>query len=152
MTINIMNIFKILKIEYEMYQELYELAQQKQDIIINEDIDELEKIVRNEEEFLQKIKELEEERLTLTDNNNLTELLLIADEPQKLNLDDFRNQIIDLTVKLKEQNSLNNKLINDSLALININMSLIKGNNDKSIYNKKGLVKQQASTFINKRA
>lgn len=156
MTVDSKKIWEILKSEYRLYQELYQLAQQKQDIIIAEDLDGLEEIVKREEKFLEEIHVLEEARLQPADNNadnsmDISQTSLV-DEPDREEFEDLRNHLVALTVKLREQNLLNNKLIDDSLSLLNMKMNLIRGSGGANTYSKEGLVKKTESTFINRRA
>lgn len=144
-------ICEILKTEYQLYQSIYQLARQKQDIITAEDLEGLEGLVKKEEKLLGKIQGLEEARLELVDHN-LDELLSRLDESDKQELDDLRNNLVFLTLKLKEQNRLNNQLIEDSLTLVNIKLNLVKNDVSVNTYSKKGLVKKSGSAFVNRRA
>lgn len=132
----------ILKKEYELYEELYKIAGEKKDILLKEDIDQLAELVSEEEGLLLKLKELEEERLSLEMDS-----IHLKDEFIEL-----KKQLKNLAESLKQRNYLNSKLIDNSLSLINLNLNLIKDYGGKKIYDKKGLVAQQASAFINKRA
>ncbi|MGB4046016.1 MAG: flagellar export chaperone FlgN [Halanaerobiales bacterium] len=132
----------ILKKEYELYEELYKIAGEKKDILLKEDIDQLAELVSEEEGLLLELKELEEERLSLEMDS-----IHLKDEFIEL-----KKQLKNLAESLKQRNYLNSKLINNSLSLINLNLNLIKDYGGKKIYDKKGLVAQQASAFINKRA
>ncbi|MDI9477259.1 MAG: flagellar export chaperone FlgN [Halanaerobiales bacterium] len=132
----------ILKKEYELYEELYKIAGEKKDILLKEDIDQLAELVSEEEGLLLELKELEEERLSLEMDS-----IHLKDEFIEL-----KKQLKNLAESLKQRNYLNSKLIDNSLSLINLNLNLIKDYGGKKIYDKKGLVAQQASAFINKRA
>lgn len=133
---------EILKKEYELYEELYRIAGEKKDILLKEDIDQLAELVSEEEGLLLELKELEEERLSLEMDS-----IHLKDEFIEL-----KKQLKNLAESLKQRNYLNSKLIDNSLSLINLNLNLIKDYGGKKIYDKKGLVAQQASAFINKRA
>ncbi|AZO93998.1 flagellar protein FlgN [Halocella sp. SP3-1] len=151
MTVDAKKICEILKTEYQLYQSIYQLARRKQDIIIAEDLEGLEEIVKKEEKLLGEVQKMEEARLELVDTN-LDDLLSRVDKPNKQELDDLRNRLVSLTLKLKEQNLLNNQLIEDSLTLVNIKLNLAKNNGGTKTYSKKGLVKKSGSTFVNRRA
>lgn len=151
MTVDLEKIWEILKREYQLYQSIYQLARQKQDIILAEDLEGLEGIVKKEEKLLGEVQGMEKARLELVDTN-LDDLLSRLGEPDKQELNDLRNHLVSLTLKLKEQNRLNNQLIEDSLSLVNIKLNLVKNNAGGKTYSKKGLVKKSGSTFINRRA
>lgn len=151
MTVDAKKVCEILKTEYQLYQSIYQLARQKQDIIIAEDLEGLEEIVKKEEKLLGEVQKMEEARLELVDTN-LDDLLFRVDKPDKQELDDLRNHLVSLTLKLKEQNLLNNQLIEDLLTLVNIKLNLAKNNGGTKTYSKKGLVKKSRSTFVNRRA
>lgn len=133
---------EILKKEYELYEELYRIAGEKKDILLKEEVDQLAGLVEEEEGLLLELKELEEERLSLEMDS-----IHLKDEFIEL-----KKQLKNLAESLKQRNYLNSKLIDNSLSLINLNLNLIKDYGGKKIYDKKGLVAQQASAFINKRA
>lgn len=132
----------ILKKEYELYEELYKIAGEKKDILLKEDIDQLAELVSEEEGLLLELKELEEERLSLEMDS-----IHLKDEFIEL-----KKQLKNLAESLKQRNYLNSKLIDNSLSLINLNLNLIKDYGGKKIYDKKGLVAQQANAFVNKKA
>ncbi|QTL96927.1 hypothetical protein GM661_02520 [Iocasia frigidifontis] len=151
MTADSKKIWEILKREYQLYQSIYQLVQQKQDIIIAEDLEGLEGLVKKEEKLLVEVQGLEEARLELLDAN-LDSRLPQLGEADKQKLDDLKKQLLSLTLKLKEQNLLNTQLIEDSLTLVNIKLNLVKNNANTKTYSKKGLVKKSGSTFVNRRA
>lgn len=140
-------ILEILEMESMLYEKLYEIAGEKKDIIIDEEMDKLAEIVKKEEQLLAEIKKLEEERSPLE-----AELPVAEDESQRKLMIDLKAQLEEIASKLKDRNLLNKKLIDNSLSLINIDLNLLKDSGGKKIYSKKGLVDQQASAFINKKA
>ena len=133
---------EILKKEYELYEELYRIAGEKKYILLKEEVDQLAGLVEEEEGLLLELRKLEEERLSLEED------VL----PLKDGFIELKNQLVSLAERLKERNYLNRKLIDNSLSLLNLNLNLIKNQGGKKIYDKKGLVAQQASTFVNKKA
>jgi|LSQX01.3.fsa_nt_gb flagellar biosynthesis/type III secretory pathway chaperone len=136
------SLMEILKKEHELYDKLYSIAGKKKDVLLAEEIDQLAEIVLEEEGFLLEIRKLEEERLVLEEG--LTDL---KDEVIEL-----KKELVNLAERIKERNYLNRKLIENSLSLINLNLNLIKNHGGKKIYDKKGLVAQQANAFVNKKA
>lgn len=145
-------LFEILKKEHQLCQEINKLAEEKQEILINEDIDRLAEIVKSEEKNLEKIKELEGERLEISNGKKMSEISKLLIESERKKFADLSKELLALTIKLKEQNLLNNKLIEDSLHLTNMSLNLAKGNSGTNTYDKKGVVKRQGSNFINKKA
>lgn len=135
-------LMEILKREYDVYGELYKIADKKKDILLKEEIDQLAEVVQEEEGLLMEIRKLGEERLALE-----KDLM-----PLKAEIIKMKKELLDLAERLREKNYLNKKLIDNSLSLININLNLIKNHGGKKIYDKKGLVAQQANAFVNKKA
>jgi flagellar biosynthesis/type III secretory pathway chaperone len=138
--IDLDKLISILKSEYELYQNIYNLAKTKKEVIINRDIDQLREIVKKEETYLTKTAKLEEKRIEICKENSLTEILKTVNAPYRTELNLIRDNLVTLFEDLKNINSLNKELLDISLNLNNMTMAFLNSNNRRSTYGKKGMV------------
>lgn len=138
---------EVLKQEIIEYKNMLDLSIKKTDIIIGGHIKKLEKITEQEQNIIMKIGKLEDIRENIVYNihNNLN----LEDEPDMSNIkthldDEDRNfiegqkeQLLKILKELKEKNTLNGTLINDSLEYINLNMDILTNNTFDATYGEK---------------
>ncbi|GAB6100035.1 hypothetical protein JCM16358_19140 [Halanaerocella petrolearia] len=144
----------VLEAEYKLYQKVYDLAEKKQEVVINEDIDQLEEIVKEEAEYLEMIQKLENNREQLVGSENISQLITESKEPISSRLSQLQENLLEITTKLQDLNQLNSKLITDALQLNNINLSILGANQQNSTYSKQGSVSQgqNGSSMLNQKA
>jgi flagellar biosynthesis/type III secretory pathway chaperone len=123
-------LIEILKEELEVLHVLKELVYEKTDIIINNDIEKLEKLTKKEEEFINKMAIVEEKRLKLMDSWGVGDNISISDVIEKIpeekkDLMEIKNRLFSVFSDIKGRNEINNKLINDNLQWLDFNMNLI---------------------------
>ncbi|MGM0471736.1 MAG: flagellar protein FlgN [Bacillota bacterium] len=147
-------LIKILQAEYQIYQQLYQLGQDKKETIIDNRVDDLLSIIEEEEDKLRKIQTLEEKRIAkleeiiaakdLEEGFTFAELVAVIDEPKKSKLKSVRADLLELLTDLEELNDRNANLIQESLQLNNYTMKLLTGDNiDKNnTYQKSGTAKK----------
>lgn len=138
----------VLDKEVETYKEVFKLAQEKKDVIINNDVKRLDEITKKEHAYIGILSRLDEARLTLIGNvlylsnvesvSDFDELSQYIDEDVR---DDFNSKVdslMEVLKKLQEINDLNNSLIEKSLEIVNFNINLLSGSsNEFSNYNDK---------------
>lgn len=150
---------EILKKQYEIYQELLKISEDKTDIIVKDKIEELKEMVSREEELVKSFIPLEKERLSIVKefgkSKGIQEVLKIPELceyfPQhKDELMGLRGNILDIVKKLADKNSTNEKLIKNSLDYINFSVGLITGAGTGPItYGKSGAAnKNEAKKFL----
>ncbi|WP_018249198.1 flagellar protein FlgN [Orenia marismortui] len=144
----------ILDAEYELYQNIYNLAKVKKEVIINREIDQLKEIVKQEEAYLAKTTTLEEKRRKLCNEKPLSEMLDIVDSHYKEKLTSIQDKLLTVFEDLKGINSLNKDLLNISLNLNNMTMNFLTADNKRSTYSKQGMVNsnQGKHTILNHKA
>lgn len=141
-----------LQQEYRIYQKIYELGQEKQQIIIKEDADRLSEITKLEEEHLTQISSLEKARESLTGGQTISQLLNNYNGSNFDLLNSLRYKLSDFLEVLKEQNALNDRLLDDALKMTNLSLNILTNNNGKSTYGKDSKIKYRQNNIINKRA
>lgn len=127
-----------LKSEYEIYQLLIPLANQKTQVIITNDLNSLQEITGREQEAIDKISLLEHRREAVMQNIKtvisrkeeltvkvLAELLNNQPKEQKA-LSTIRDQLRDTILMFDEINNRNKSLIQQSLEMIEFNMNFIQ--------------------------
>ncbi|GAB6138161.1 flagellar protein FlgN [Halanaerobaculum tunisiense] len=154
MTDNLAKLADVLAAEYELYQKVYDLAEQKQELIMDQEVDKLEEIVQQEEEQLETIQKLENTRQQLVGEKDLSQLIAEADQPTSDRLEQLQDNLLQLTRKLQDINQLNGKLLDDALQLTNISLNILGANQQGSTYGKQGTVNQEqsGSSMINHKA
>lgn len=137
----------VLDKEVETYTEVFKLAQEKKDVIINNDVKRLDEITKKEHGFIGVLSKLDSARLTLIGNilyiskvdsvESFDELSNYIDEEFREEYLDKVNSLMEILKELQEINELNNSLIEKSLELVNFNINLFSGNsNEFSNYDK----------------
>ncbi|PRX32575.1 flagellar biosynthesis/type III secretory pathway chaperone [Orenia metallireducens] len=152
--INVEKLIDILDKEYQLYQKMYELSKKKQKVIINEEIESLEKIVGHENKILEGIIKLEKVRQNLVGDRNISDLIESINGKYNHKLKELQSKISDLVEELRIINQLNGSLINNSLQLTNMTLNLLTNNTRQGNYGKKGnsYDRQKQRSFINHKA
>ncbi|WP_052045274.1 flagellar protein FlgN [Caloranaerobacter azorensis] len=137
----------ILIEELNLYKHMLELSISKTDIITSGQVRELDKITQKEQALILKAGKLEDIResiiskiqdeLNLKEVKNISKLVDYLSEEQKKEIEDVKQQLIDVLNRLKERNSLNSTLIKDSLEYINLNVNLLANVLSSNIYSDK---------------
>ena len=129
---------EILKKQLEIYKEILKISEDKTDIIVKDKVDELKPMVERDEVLAGNNISLEKQWLAIikefAESKGINEVLRIddlceffpdlADEMKSL-----KNEILDVTKKIKVKNELNQKLVKNSLEYINFSVGLITGTN-----------------------
>lgn len=124
----------------EVHDTLLELAEQKKDVLIHNQVEQLTQIVTRENKLLKQIGELDKARIeaigafmmekgykpsprvTVSD---LTKIIFNVEDKKALM--DKQRELKSTIQRLREQNRLNQQLIEHSLAFINYSLDLIVG-------------------------
>jgi flagellar biosynthesis/type III secretory pathway chaperone len=144
-----------------LHQQLLELAVQKKDVIIHNQVDQLNGLVNKESKLVKRISELEQQRVFETDRylvgkgyrpnpaitvSDLTRIIVKAGEKQALT--QAQAQLLEVLEGLKAANKLNQELSKQSLAFIDYSLNLLVGAEDEAVYHNP----QQQSTGYGKRS
>ena len=142
-------VIEILKKEYEIYQEMLKISEQKTDIIVKDKVDELEDMTAREEEFVRQFIGLEKERVQIVKQfaveHGLGDRIVKIPElcefvpDSKDELMGLRKDILAIVEKIKNKTELNAKLLKNSLEYINFSVGLATGSSTSNgIYGQSG--------------
>lgn len=121
--------------EYEIYQEVLEIAKQKRSVIVEGKIKDLDDITSKEQTMILSIGKLENIRQAILQNivneldideaQNISQLSKYLDDKSKKEILAIRDKFDDILKSVKNQNDLNSKLIQQSLEYIEFNKNLL---------------------------
>jgi len=150
---------EILKKQLEIYKEILKISEDKTDIIVKDKVEELKPMVEREETLVEGYIKLEKERLGIikgfAESKGITKMLRIndlceyfpddADEMQRL-----KNEILEVTKKIKVKNAVNQELVQNSLDFLNFSIGILAGTNTgTSTYGKEGnTLENEARNFF----
>jgi flagellar biosynthesis/type III secretory pathway chaperone len=130
----------------QVHQALVELAEDKTGILVLNKVDKLNQIVNKETGLMKQITELDLQRIEdisgfliekgYKPNPNITVgdfLKLVVKAEDKKLLTDSQQQLLNTIDKLREINSLNQKLIEQSLAFIEYSMDIVLGPSEEDV-------------------
>lgn len=149
----------------KLHISLHNLANQKTEAIKLNDIDALEKLMNDEQKHVKAINQVEKERQKevelffsgrgVTHSSNLLDVISLANEDEKKRLIENREQLLQITSDLKNQNNLNQQLIYQSLQYVNLSLDMLRPPNinynyDKPVQAKAGHTPSNKSMFDSK--
>ncbi len=124
-----------LEKDCEIYTEILRLGEEKKQIIIDGDIDQLEKMTKREHALIASLMKLEEIRdkivtelmkqTGLSSVNVLDDIIDIVDDSSKVKLEGTKRKLSNLMKDVKDVNETNGSLIKQSLDMIEFNVNLI---------------------------
>lgn len=157
-------LLNILKEEKELYQKLFEIAEVKNEALVNNDTDKLVETVTDDREVISEIEAKDQERndkiqeikaefeieLAKDSYSNLIEKLP-AEWGEALN--SIREELIELTDEFHSLNEQNQMLLTQALELNQISFETIMENIKKedTTYSKDAKVKKEQPRIINKK-
>lgn len=132
-------LIETLQKENEVYEELLPVVEQKAQVIIKNDLQKLQDITTAEQDYVDVITSLEHNRNKIVsniaivmnkkmDNLNLKAIVAMLDKQpaEQEQLSRLHDSLIEKLSRLKEVNSQNRVLIEQSLEMIEFNMNLIQ--------------------------
>ncbi|MTI46808.1 MAG: flagellar protein FlgN [Firmicutes bacterium] len=138
---------EVLKQEIDVYREMLEISIEKTNIIIEGQIKKLEEITEQEQKLIIKIGKLEDIRenivfniqkgLGISEDIDMSKIMPHLDEEDKDFIEEQKEELLKILNQLKDRNTLNGTLINDSLEYINLNIDLLTNNSFENIYGNK---------------
>ncbi|HAS73334.1 MAG TPA: hypothetical protein DCS67_04235 [Clostridiales bacterium UBA8960] len=154
MTISVEQLVQTLDKESEIYSEILELSRKKREAIRMQSIETLEKVVTEEQGLVVSLFKLEELREKVVDKimrdekiefvENVTELAQMLKAEDRNRIMDSKNRLLVLVKNVADEARFNNKMLEDRLEIINLNIELLtrsedeSGRYDKSASNKDG--------------
>ena len=154
MTISVEQLVQTLDKESEIYSDILEISQKKREAIRTQNIESLEKLVTEEQGLVVSLFKLEELREKVVDKimrdekiefvDNVTELAQLLRPDDRNRVIDSKNRLLVLVKNVSDEARFNNKMLEDRLEIINLNIELLtrsedeSGRYDKSASNKDG--------------
>jgi predicted XRE-type DNA-binding protein len=136
---SIANIVATLEKLEKMHKSLLEFANAKTEFIKQNDMEKLNEIIKNEQSHIAAINILEQQRQTmvtdylrakgiaLTDSTSVADVIEAAKSTESTEaLVDVRKRLVVLLEKLKMQNDLNQKMVFNSLQIINLTLDSLR--------------------------
>ncbi len=158
-------LYQILSEEYQVYGELKELANQKQEALIENELEELAGIVEAETELMDNVDKLEAARLELleaiagnldisVDDLNFNELLSELSESRQAEYSELRDKLLELIEDLNALNEGNRQLLMEALKFNEFSMKAVIGSEDQQTYKNPGKTgkNNKSNRIINRQA
>ncbi|WP_019153845.1 flagellar protein FlgN [Robertmurraya massiliosenegalensis] len=124
-------LFKLMEQLLKLHKSLLGIAVKKTDIIKKSDIEPLELVLKEEQKHIAAIRKIEEEREKSTsalfpnlDSPTIKDCIEVMDGTEKQRLTEVANNLNNVLKELKEQNHLNQQLIQQSLHFVNVTLNL----------------------------
>lgn len=141
---------------HKLHRSLYDLSLEKTDSIKKGDTEALNEFIKKEQNHISAINTLEHQRQKLAEeflhqkgislsSPSLSDVIAYANEAEKPELQELKQDLLDLTVKLKDQNELNQKLVYQSLQFVNMNLSMLQPQAEQTNYGRPSGNKGQAA-------
>lgn len=165
-TTKLEHLTKLLDDEIYIFKQLLKYEKLKNEVIINQDVKKLKNLSKDEEGFLEQVEEIEEERedlvVKLFEEYNINSKQILTallehlpkdDDQYKVILNEKKDELIRNIKDLKKINTINNKLLMDSVKFFHYTISSLQGS-EGITYTQNGNVPNdhEKSWLINKRA
>jgi flagellar biosynthesis/type III secretory pathway chaperone len=114
-----------------LHEILYQLEQEKEKIVKENNVDGLNKLLAKEQKYIAAIQTMERERKKVVanwlgqENATISDCIEKAVDKEKEKLFQLREKLIDIVESLKQQNHLNQQLIYQSLQFITFSLNLL---------------------------
>ena len=151
---------KTLKDQINIYNTLLELSEKKTDIIVRNNIKELDNLTKEEQEIIIDLSQCEKNRqkavntiasiMEVKEDINMIAIYDHLNDHDKKEIEEIRDELLNIIEKLNDRNKLNESLIKDSLEYIDLNLELLTTDGFENTYSDKdnGQVnKKQKSLF-----
>ncbi len=142
-------LIEILEEEYAYYCKLNELAAEKKETIIENDIDNLTRLVKEDEKIITQLNQLEAKRSELLvglqgeedseEGLNYRQLMGLMNDNWEEKFTQVRSRLLEIIDELYRRNDQNRVLLEEAIKLNNFSFNMLKEavNPTKNLYNKK---------------
>ncbi|MBS4535788.1 flagellar protein FlgN [Clostridium sp. D2Q-14] len=151
---------KVLKEEILVYRDLLNLMNEKTEILIEGNIEKLDKLTNKENNIVNKLGKFDnlrnkvifniQHKAGMNEDIDILRLLKILDDEDKKEVFDLREEFLEVLSKIKDKNQLNSSLIKDSLDYVNLNISMFTEEEDEITYGNKN--KKSTISIFNQEA
>ncbi len=130
------NLIKVLDYENRLYRQLFSISESKSDIIINGEIESLQATIADEQRLAADLNKLTEAREQIVGQIGkktgkavkdviVTDIISELPEEQAKKLSAVKDKLKDTISKLKAQNALNKKLLQNALDYVDFSLALL---------------------------
>lgn len=137
----------------QLNRSLYVLQVKKTEIVKKGDIEAFQQLQQNEQKHLAAIQKVDRERQTMVarlvprlENPTVTDCLTSLTKTEQKKLVSLKEQLLTQLMEIKEQNDLNQQLIQQSLDFIHLNVNLLLPQQKQINYGPKSNEKQPTET------
>lgn len=137
------HLLDLLKVEQGLYNNILEMAKEKQLIIIEGKTKELELMTKREQEMISKLLGVEKKRSLVVDKlvkelgigtvHNISEIMEYIDKETAKEFMEIKLTLSESVKKLTNENEVNSRLISQSLEIIDFNMNLLSSINNENV-------------------
>ena len=126
----------------KLHKSLNKIAIKKTDILKSGDIDALQPLLKEENKHVLAIRQLDQERSKLVEkivkksDATLSSILPHVNIEEREQLQSVKLKLTEEINKLRSQNSLNQKLIEQSLSFVNLSMDLLMPEPEEYVYDR----------------
>ncbi|MFC4323363.1 flagellar protein FlgN [Litchfieldia salsa] len=129
-------IIDLLRKLLTLHSALHQLAMKKTEILKTGDIPSLDEHLKEEQKYILAIRQIEHERVeimqvefhrlgTPQSDQTLTKYIETINEPERTNLIQLQQELVEKITQLKTQNELNQQLTSQSLQVVNMTLDTI---------------------------
>ncbi|MER2060741.1 MAG: flagellar protein FlgN [Niallia sp.] len=150
----------------KLHESLHEVAKKKTEIIKVGDMEALQQIMKDEQAHIMSIQKLEEARITISKrivanvpDPSVMDCVKHLDSQDAVNVLEIANHLKEIIMNLKEINSLNQQLLQQSMQFVNISLDLFKPTQKSINYGKPSgnnirtnTIGKQGKSFLNIKA
>ncbi len=148
---------EVLEEEKGLYEQLVEMAKEKQEYIVKNDLDKLNQTIAQEDGLLGQINEQEKKRKDVVEEltgeeKTFSEICRLAPADLTEKLRALRGELLLVLEELGEINSTNGRLIQDSMQINTMTLQALTSAGEDSTYSQEGDKKAPSRTLFDKKA
>jgi len=147
MRVSLRELQESLQLTHELYEALIDLAKQKKDCIVQNQLNELTLVMAKESRLLKKMSEAEHARtqailalqralgISRGEPLTLTEVARMVTSPEdKTAIEGWIDRLLEQAAKLRELNDLNQALTRQALDFVELSLDLLTGVPEQAVY------------------
>ncbi|WP_054704366.1 flagellar protein FlgN [Bacillus sp. JCM 19041] len=144
-----MKVALLLREMTDVQLALLDLTRRKQPIIVENNLKELNQIIGQESSLVSKSRLLEKAIVRESEGRSLSSIVETSGDEESLML---RDTLLTTIHELKNQNEINQKLLNDSLAFVQGSLQLLQPNDSNKTYTRQASEKNESKALFDSKA
>lgn len=142
---SIPSIISMLEKLAALHDAFYELTTRKAEIVKKNNLEDLQALTKEEKKYVTAIQQLEEQRAQASGHRTISELMEDASETEKKDLHQLKERLSDTIARIKEQNELNQQLLQQSLQFVTATISAFNPEPKAMTYEKTANIKKNTN-------